>query len=260
MLDQIDRFCEQNKIATFSAIHAHSEWGELLHTQLDVKAWLHHSLVWQNQEYQSFDDYLESFKSKHRKNIKRDRRKVEEQGIAFEARPVDQWPADYLDRMYRFYEETCIKYWGGCQYLNRRFFDLLRDADPQRVVLNAGFFKDQGEDPIAMSFLVHKDKRLYGRYWGSVKASDGVHFEACYYAAIDYAIANGVQYYDAGSGNAAHKSRRGFPARPVYSLHRFYNPALDHLWDDNIAHVNEAEAKKIKMINGEIKSPYPIYG
>lgn len=260
LLDQIDRFCETNGIATFSAIHTHSEWSELLHTQLGVKAWLHHGLVWQNNDYRTFDDYLDTFKSKHRKNIKRDRRTVAMQGVIFEAKPANAWPEAYIDRMFRFYEETCIKYWGGCQYLNRNFFELLKTCEPQRVVLNVGFHQDAGDEPLAMSFLVHKGQRLYGRYWGSVHEGDGIHFEACYYSAIQYAIANGIQYYDAGSGNAAHKSRRGFPARPVYSLHRFYHEALDRLWEDNIQAVNDAEATKIKMINGEIKSPYPIYG
>lgn len=260
MLDQIDNFCKQNKIASFSAIHTHSEWSDLLHHQLGVNTWLHHALVWHNQGFDNFEQYLDSFKSKHRKNIRRDRRAVAEQELSFEARPVDAWPSHFLDHMYRFYEETCIKYWGGCQYLNRAFFEQLKTADPQRVVLNAGFSGPDRENPVAMSFLVRKNARLYGRYWGSHREGDGVHFEACYYSAIEYAIQEGVQYYDAGSGNAAHKRRRGFPARPVYSVHRFYNQTLELLWQQNIADVNQAEAQKIKMINGEIKSPYPIYG
>jgi predicted N-acyltransferase len=102
-----------------------------------------------------------------------------------------------------------------------------------------------------MSFCLFKDDKLYGRYWGSFQEIDCLHFDACYYAPIEWAIAHGIQTFDPGAGGR-HKKRRGFPAKPNHSLHRFYNNRLGQILRPYILEVNQMEEEEMKAINAEL--------
>ena len=254
MLEHIDQFCHDHGVNSCHFLHVASQWRDQM-VALGVGSWLHHALVWENHEFKCFDDYLASFNSKRRKSIKRERRKVAEQGLVFKAWRGTEVPTEYFALMYFFYAGTCRKFWGWSHYLNQQFFLQIGRRKPDNVVLIAAIDPKLGEVPVAMSFLVHEGEHLYGRYWGCREEYDHLHFETCYYQAIEWAIANGVRYYDAGSGNAGHKQRRGFPASPKYSLHRHYDPIMKQVWKDNIQQINEVEQQRIKLINREIELP-----
>ncbi|NES95437.1 MAG: GNAT family N-acetyltransferase, partial [Desertifilum sp. SIO1I2] len=96
---------------------------------------------------------------------------------------------------------------------------------------------------------------LYGRYWGSFQEIDCLHFNACYYTPIEWGIANGIQIFDPGAGGR-HKKRRGFPALPHYSLHRFYNPRLMQILRNHIHDINRLEQQQMDAINAEL--PFKI--
>lgn len=102
-----------------------------------------------------------------------------------------------------------------------------------------------------MSFCLTKGDRLYGRYWGSFEEYNNLHFSACYYEPIEWAIANGIKTFDPGAGGR-HKKRRGFPATPNYSLHRFYAPELGHILENYIGRINVAEQAQINEINDNL--------
>jgi predicted N-acyltransferase len=102
-----------------------------------------------------------------------------------------------------------------------------------------------------MSFCLTKGENLYGRYWGSSQEIDCLHFDACYYTPIDWAINQGIQLFDPGAGGR-HKKRRGFPATPNHSLHRFYNPRFAQILRSYIHEVNEMEQREIDAINQEL--------
>jgi predicted N-acyltransferase len=104
-----------------------------------------------------------------------------------------------------------------------------------------------------MSFCLTKGEKLYGRYWGSFQEIECLHFDACYYTPIEWAIAQGVQTFDPGAGGR-HKKRRGFPATPNHSLHHFYNRRLAQILRSYISEVNELEQQEIEAINQEL--PY----
>jgi len=150
--------------------------------------------------------------------------------------------------MYDFYEDTCIKFNRWSHYLNREFFQHLAASFSERVLFIVAH-EPATELPVAMSFFLHKGDRLYGRYWGCSGHVSHLHFETCYYQPIEWAIANGIRFFDAGSGRALHKKRRGFPAIPNYSLHRHYDPLVGQIWQENIAAINRAEASEIDEIN-----------
>ena len=99
-----------------------------------------------------------------------------------------------------------------------------------------------------MSFCLTKGENLYGRYWGSSQEIDCLHFDACYYSPIEWAIAHNIQTFDPGAGGR-HKKRRGFPATPNHSLHRFYHPRLTQILRSYIQQTNELEQQEIDAIN-----------
>lgn len=105
--------------------------------------------------------------------------------------------------------------------------------------------------PVGMSFCLTKGEQLYGRYWGCTEEIDCLHFDACYYTPIEWAIAHGIQIFDPGAGGR-HKKRRGFPATPNYSLHRFYQPRLSQIFCNYIDQINQLEQQEIDQINQEL--------
>jgi uncharacterized protein len=250
MLEEIDNFCKQYKISGCHFLFVDPTWKEMM-LSLGFSEWLHHSYVWQNQEYQSFDDYLAVFNCNQRRNIKRERKAVDKAGLKLNLISGDRLTLADCQQMYAFYADTCDKfgYWGS-KYLTPEFFDLLYEKDRDRVLL---FAATRGDDnaPVGMSFCLRKGDRLYGRYWGSFEAIDCLHFDACYYTPIEWAIANKIQQFDPGAGGR-HKKRRGFPATPNYSLHRFYHPSLNRVLLPYIREVNQLELTEIAGINSEL--------
>jgi hypothetical protein len=102
-----------------------------------------------------------------------------------------------------------------------------------------------------MALLLNKGDQLYGRYWGSSRPVDSLHFNACYYAPIEWAIVNGVRRFDPGAGGV-HKIRRGFTAVSSYSLHHFYDPRLANIMQTHIDEINRLEQEQIDSLNDEL--------
>jgi hypothetical protein len=249
LMAAIDAFCLERGVSGCHFLHVDPEFADFLE-RLGAGKWLHHALVWENEGFSDFGDYLGSFRQKQRKNIKAERKKLAADQLRLTVREgVDCGPEDF-DMAFAFYCDTCLRHWGGSQYLNLEFFRRLGLRYRHRPVLVTASLPGL-ETPVAMSLLLRKNDWLYGRYWGSRADFSGLHFEVCYYSAIEWAIERGVRFYDAGSGSAKHKRRRGFPARAKYSLHKFYQPVMKALWLGNIDHINEMEQAQIDYINGE---------
>lgn len=245
---EIDALCQANHLAGCHYLHTDPAWAETMRT-LGLGAWLHHQLIWQNPGHGDFEDYLASFNAKQRKNIRRERRLVREQGFQPRVLSGTDHP-ELFPHMYTLYADTCQKFWNWSRYLNQAFFAELARNYAHRVRF-AVCEREAVHPPSAMAFLIHKGDQLYGRHWGDLGGSELVHFEACYYLPIEWAIASGVRNFDAGSGSARHKQRRGFPAVAGHSLHRFYAPPLQRLWQANIEQLNAYEASVIATLNGD---------
>jgi predicted N-acyltransferase len=250
MVEAIDGFCGRNDISGCHFLYVDPAWRERM-AALGFSQWLHHSYIWQNQGFQSFEDYLNIFNANQRRNIKRERKSVTTAGLRLEAITGEAITHALCDRMYDYYADTCDKFgWWGSKYLTRKFFNLLHHNYRHRMVLFAAFGEDD-HDPIGMSFCLTKGDRLYGRYWGSKVDLNNLHFNACYYAPIEWGIANGIQTFDPGAGGR-HKKRRGFPATPNHSLHRFYEPRLQTLLVRYIHEVNGLEQREMDAINADL--------
>jgi uncharacterized protein len=250
MLQEIDRFCQNNRLSGCHFLFVDPQWRNQLETW-GYTSWLHHSYIWQNNEFDNFDAYLGDFNANQRRNIKRERKAVESAGLVLKVFAGDEIPDALFPLMYRFYSETCDKFMWGSKYLTRQFFQQLRSTYAHRVMFVAAYGEDTGPHPIGMSFCITKGDRLYGRYWGSDRDIDCLHFDACYYTPIEWAIARGIQRFDPGAGGR-HKKRRGFPATPNYSLHRFYHPRFNQIFQHYIRDINAAEQEVIEQINAAL--------
>lgn len=250
MIQTIDRLCQDHGISGCHFLYVDPAWRDTM-SQLGFTTWLHHSYIWQNQGFKSFEDYLAQFNANQRRNIKRERQSLTTAGLDLQVISQDAISHSLCDLMYDYYADTCDKFgWWGSKYLNRQFFQMLHRNYRHRLVFFAAYREDYNR-PVGMSFCVTKGDRLYGRYWGSQVELNHLHFNACYYAPIDWGIAHGIQIFDPGAGGR-HKKRRGFPATPNYSLHRFYHPRLESLLKRYITEVNGLEQKEIEAINADL--------
>ncbi|MGF1495728.1 MAG: GNAT family N-acetyltransferase [Elainellaceae cyanobacterium] len=248
MVQAIDHFCDRHRISGCNFLYVDPDWRRLME-QFGFVSWLHHSYIWQNEGFQTFDDYLGIFNANQRRNIKRERKAIAKAGLQMTVLTGDDIPKSLFSQMYAFYSDTCDKFgWWGSKYLTRRFFEQLHGSYRHRVVFVAAYEESNAHKPIGMSFCLTKGGQLYGRYWGSSKEIDCLHFNACYYTPIDWAIAQGIHRFDPGAGGR-HKKRRGFPAVPNHSLHRFYDDRLSRILSHYIGEVNEMEEREIEAIN-----------
>ncbi len=251
MVSAIDHFCDRHNISGCNFLYVDPVWRDRME-QHGFSAWLHHSYIWQNQSYQNFDNYLGTFNANQRRNIKRERKAVEAAGLLVKTLTGDDIPQAMFGQMYAFYENTCDKFgWWGSKYLTKRFFEQLHDNYRDRVLFVAAYDKENDRQPMGMSFCLYKGDRMYGRYWGSLQEIDCLHFDACYYTPIEWAIDRGIQTFDPGAGGR-HKKRRGFPATPNYSLHRFYNNRLAQILKSYIGQINEREQAEIDAVNEDL--------
>lgn len=248
MVRSIDRFCIENKLSGSHFLFAETGWKDLMN-RLGYYSWVHQSFIWENRDFKTFEDFLAVFNTNQRRNIRREEIAVEKQGLFLKTYTGDEIPRDFLPLMYRYYVKTNDKFgpWG-CKYLKGDFFEGLYDSFRHRLLLVAAHEKSDPEFPSAMALLVFKNDQLYGRYWGSSRKYNFLHFSVCYYQPIRWAIEKGIQNYNPGAGGA-HKARRGFRATPTYTLLRFYHPKLQNVMLYHIDEINLLEQEEIDHIN-----------
>ncbi len=177
---------------------------------------------WSNPGYRDFNDFLSTFTAHKRKKIKRERRYVQEADIVMEVVTGDAIRAAHWDRFYEFYHST-IRAHGAIPYLSREFFHGLGNVMAQQVVL---VFARHGNKYVAGALNLRGEDTLYGRYWGSHGEFHSLHFETCYYTAIDYCIAQGLKRFEAGA-QGEHKLARGFTPVITRSAHRLVHPQFN---------------------------------
>ena len=173
---------------------------------------------WHNANYPDFDAFLAGMTSKRRKAIKRERRIVADQGIVLKRILGSDTTATQRAYFYHYYQQTYAVR-GQRGYLNAQSFEYLfeRLGDQMLLVL-----AEHGDEPVGAALLFFDDTTLYGRYWGGQPA-DCLHFEACYYQGIEFAIEQGLQHFDPGA-QGEHKIPRGFEPTKTRSLHQIAHP------------------------------------
>ncbi|MBI1650053.1 GNAT family N-acetyltransferase [Hyphomicrobium sulfonivorans] len=176
---------------------------------------------WRNDGYRTFDDFMASLASRKRKALRKERSEALANGITVEHLSGADITEEHWDAFFRFYIDTGSRKWGT-PYLNRRFFSLLGEAMAEHCLLVMA--KRDGEYIAGALNLIGGDC-LYGRYWGAIEHHPFLHFELCYYQAIDYAIAHGLKRVEAGA-QGEHKLARGYMPVTTYSAHLIADPGL----------------------------------
>jgi predicted N-acyltransferase len=194
---------------------------------------------WDNAGYASFEEFLGALASRKRKAIRRERRDALANGITIEHVTGADLKPEHWEAFYAFYSDTGARKWGR-PYLNRKFFDLVGARMPERVLLVLA--RREGRI-IAGAINFIGDVALYGRNWGCIEDHPFLHFEVCYYQAIDYAIVHGLKRVEAGA-QGEHKLARGYRPVLMHSAHDIADPALRRAVADYLkrerAHVIEA--------------------
>ena len=205
--------------------------------------------VWRNEGYQTFDDFLAALSSSRRKTIRRERR---EAGAGLDIRVLTG--ADiteaHWDAFFGFYMDTGARKWGR-PYLTRDFFSRLGATMADRIALVMAFRDDQA---IAGALNLIGRDALYGRQWGALEEVPFLHFELCYYQAIDFAISRGLSRVEAGA-QGQHKIARGYLPAPVYSAHFIADPALREPVARYLDGERPAVATEIDIMTAEL-SPF----
>ncbi|MBP7370463.1 MAG: N-acetyltransferase [Arenimonas sp.] len=175
---------------------------------------------WLNQSYPTFDAFLQTCQPRKRKELKRERKKVAEQGIHFQRLQGLQITSAHMSQFYLFYQLTNAKYNGHGGYLNEDFFQQLLQSMPEQMLLALATKNGQC---IAGALHFFSSNTLYGRYWGCTQEHDFLHFETCFYQGIEFCIENKLDVFDPGA-QGEHKIKRGFTPILTQSFHHLTHP------------------------------------
>jgi len=199
---------------------------------------------WHNQGYKTFDDFLATFNSQKRKKLKRERRRVQEQGITIEVLDGHQATEMHWQIFHHFYRSTFDKR-GGYPTLTEAFFRHLAESLPQSIVLVMARYAGRY---VAGALSLRSSDALFGRHWGCEEEFHSLHFELCYYQGLDYCIEHGLQRFEPGA-QGEHKVGRGFEPVPTWSAHWLANPTFTRAVADYLAHEQGAMEEYMQTLS-----------
>ncbi|MFP7672059.1 GNAT family N-acetyltransferase [Marivita sp. S0852] len=191
---------------------------------------------WENRDYDSFDAFLNALSSRKRKTIRKERQRAHDFGGHIHQFTGDQITAAHWDAFWDFYQDTGARKWGT-PYLTRKFFDIAHERLRDDILL---VMAERDGRWVAGALNVIGRDTLFGRYWGCTEDHPCLHFELCYYQAMDYAIANGQSRVEAGA-QGEHKLSRGYLPVVTHSLHWIGDPGFS----EAVARYLEAEADAV---------------
>ena len=197
---------------------------------------------WTNDGYSSFDDFLAALASRKRKAIRKERAAAVN-GLTIRHLVGDAITPDYWDAFWIFYQSTGARKWGR-PYLTRRTFPMLGETLGDRILL---IVAEREGKPIAGALNLIGDDTLYGRYWGATEDVPFLHFELCYYQAIDAAIARGLKTVEAGA-QGEHKLARGYRPVPTWSAHYIPDPNFRRAISDFLTRERAATASDLEFL------------
>ena len=199
---------------------------------------------WKNNKYKNFNDFLKNLSSRKRKAINKERKHLKNTKINILIKTGNQITDLDLKKMYNFYIDTSNKKWGQA-YLNQSFFELLGKNFKEKILL---IFGETSSGIIAGAMHFIGKDTLYGRYWGCIYDIKYLHFELCYYQAIDWAILNKKKYVEGGA-QGPHKIQRGYLPTKTYSSHYISNISFRDAIEKYLYEEQEIIIKDIEIIN-----------
>lgn len=213
LLASILNFCQTQQLSSFHCLFPDEKQLNSLQAQslLIRKDYQYH---WRNHNYADFETFIGEFKSRKRKEVRRERRIVAEQGIHFETLNGHEMNEQHWERAHHFYLQTFIEK-GNTPALTLEFFEEVGQTMGDQLVV---IFAVKADEYIASAICFRSDTTLYGRYWGCDYEYDCLHFETCFYQGIEYCIEHQLEKFEPGA-QGEHKITRGFLPTPTYSAH-----------------------------------------
>lgn len=210
----LEQFCRQQSLSSWHLLFPDEEVSESL-LQQGIHQRRATQFHWFNNDYQNFEDFLAEFSSRKRKSLKRERRRVQEQGLQLVTLVGDDIGEQNWERFYHFYQYTYAKRSGHGGYLTREFFTRVAAGMGDQVIM---VLAQHAGESVAAALYFRSADTLYGRYWGCEQEFDCLHFEACYYQGIEFCIEHGIKRFDPGA-QGEHKIQRGFRPVETFSNH-----------------------------------------
>lgn len=248
LIQAAERFAEKTGVSTLGVnFPLEVEWEAM-----GEAGWLQRldqQFVWTNRGYATFDDFLAALSSNRRKTIRRERREAQS-GLDIRVLTGDDLTEAHWDAFFAFYMDTGARKWGR-PYLTRDFFSRVGRTMADRIALVMAFRDGR---PIAGALNFIGRDALYGRQWGALEDVPFLHFELCYYQAIDFAIARGLSRVEAGA-QGEHKIARGYLPTPVRSAHWIAHEGLRHAVSDYVERERAGVLSEIEGLTAEY-SPY----
>ncbi|MCY7297310.1 GNAT family N-acetyltransferase [Alteromonas sp. a30] len=234
----IEKECQDKHFSSCHILFPEPDISKQLH-ELNWKQRNSIQFHWFNQNYQNFEQFLMTFTSRKRKNVKKERQKVQEAGIKIVRITGSELEPKHLAFFYRCYQQTYAKRSGHIGYFNLDFFTGSLDICKDNLLLVIAV---QDSTAVASALYFYDNDNLYGRYWGSLVEIDALHFECCYYQGIEFCIEKNIKRFNPGT-QGEHKIQRGFKPIYCYSNHwlkdpLFHNAIVPFLEEESI-HINE---------------------
>ena len=213
-VEKIIEFMEEKNIESWHVLYPDADLKELFLENKLIERF-GYKFIWKNKQYETFNDYLNIFKSRQRKNIKNERKKISDLNITFQIKESDSLTLEDWEEFFKFYKNT---YEERLQrpYLNIDFFKEIHKF--KKILKPVIFFAVHDDKKIAGSLCFIGNDTLYGRHWGSSFNIDSLHFETCFYQGIEFCIDKKINYFDPGV-QGEHKIRRGFEPKRTSSFH-----------------------------------------
>ncbi|KAG1647682.1 hypothetical protein GQR58_030410 [Nymphon striatum] len=218
LIEAIEAVMLQHKLSSAHVLFPNEDEAKLF----EQLGWLRRTGVqfrWENNSYQTFEDFLQTLSHNKRKKIRQERKKVTAAGVKSRyIKGVDATEADW-NFFYQCYCNTYDEH-RSTPYLTRAFFSEIGQSMPQNILLITA---EKHGEKVASSLCFYNENTLYGRYWGAVDFVSGLHFELCYYQAQQFCIAENIQYFEGGA-QGEHKLARGFEPHSTCSCHKIAHP------------------------------------
>ena len=250
----LDALEDLKKFYKVSSAHINFINEPQLKIALKNKFWFERNNIqfhWSNQNYENFEHFLSKLSSSKRKTIRRERKEIHKSSVLIDIVKNDEIKNYHSKIFYNFYLSTIEKKWGGV-YLNQKFWDLLIQNLKKRIVF---IFSKQDGEFIGGAINLIDQNTIYGRNWGSIKDIKFMHFEVCYYQAIEYAIMNNLKKVEAGA-QGFHKIQRGYLPTKTYSIHNFSNKNLSLAVQKFLNSERTQISKELDLLMA--KSPYKL--
>jgi predicted N-acyltransferase len=241
--------CTENKLSSVHVNFCADDEANILanHGYLERLGYQYH---WRNAGFGTFDDYLAELKHKRRHAIRHERSVLESQGVRIKVESGDEIPDVTFGAIYNLYRSTIDKLYWGRRYLTPQFFDLMRQNFKRHITFVGAW---RGGELVAGTFNLHKAGVLYGRYWGCFEDLRFLHFNVCYYAAIEHCIGRGWHRFEPGAGGE-YKWLRGFNPALTRSVHFIAHEGLR----DAVARFVKRERREVEawITQGNDKSQF----